>query len=257
MTARLHYRLDGPEGAPVLVLGPSLGTTLDIWAPQLPFLTPGLRVLRYDLRGHGGSPVVPEQPAPAMADLAGDVLALLADLGIDRFAVGGVSLGGAIASTVAVTVPDRVWSLLLCCTSARFGDPGTWRERIALVRAEGMGGPADSAPERWFTAAFAARHPEVVGPVQEMLRTTDPEGYVACCEALSGFDQRDRLSEVTAPTLVLCGADDPVSPPEHGRELAEGIAGASLVVIDGASHLAGVERPEQVGLAMADHLKIT
>jgi 3-oxoadipate enol-lactonase len=219
----------------------------------LPALTGSWRVLRYDLRGHGGSEVIPG--TATVDDLAEDLSVLLDRLGVRRFAIGGVSLGGAIASTVALRVPERVSGLVLCCTSARFGEPASWLERAAQVRADGMEQLAQTAAGRWFTPGFADRHPDRVEPVVEMLRSTDPEGYAVCCTALADFDLRDRLAEVRAPALVIAGAQDPATPVGHARELADGIPAAELTVIEGASHLAPYEQPELVAQAMLSHLK--
>ncbi|MGI8334605.1 3-oxoadipate enol-lactonase [Actinomadura scrupuli] len=253
MSARLAHRLDGPADAPVLVLGPSLGTTLGLWEPLLPALTGSRRVLRYDLRGHGGSEVI---PGPATVDdLAGDLTALLDRLEIRRFAIGGVSLGGAVATVMALSAPERVSGLVLCCTSARFGEPGPWLERARQVRTEGMERLAGTAVERWFTPGFAVRHPDRVHPVVNMLRTTDPEGYAACCTALARYDVRDRLAGVRAPALVIAGAEDPVTTPGHARELAHGLGAGAVTIVDDASHLAPYERPEPVAQAMLGHLE--
>ncbi|MCW2885413.1 MAG: pcaD [Streptosporangiaceae bacterium] len=253
MSARLDFRVDGPADAPVLVLGPSLGTTLELWEPLLPALTGSWRVLRYDLRGHGGSEVIPG--AVRVEELADDVTALLDRLEIRRFAIGGVSLGGAIASAVALRAPARVTNLILCCTSARFGEPGPWLERAGRVRAEGMRWLADTSAGRWFTPGFAARHPDRFERVMDMLRGTDAEGYAACCTALARFDLRDRLPEVRAPALVIAGAQDPVTPVAHGQELAAGIPAAVLTIVPDASHLAPYEQPGLVAQAVLSHLE--
>lgn len=246
-----QYRLDGPEDAPLVVLGPSLGTTMDLWLPQLPALTRAWRVLRYDLPGHGGAPV-PDGPF-TVDDLAGGVLSLLDALGAERAAYAGVSLGGAVGTALALRAPGRVASLVLCCTSPRFGEPGPWRERAALVRRDGVGPVADSAAGRWFTPGFTGAEPYVA-----MLRATDPEGYAACCDALAGFDATARLGAVTAPTLVIAGAQDGPTPPAgHADRLAAGIPGARLAVVDGAGHLANVERPAAVTEEIAAHLERT
>ncbi|GAA4566538.1 3-oxoadipate enol-lactonase [Planotetraspora kaengkrachanensis] len=242
----LHHRFDGPSDAPVVVLGPSLGTTLDLWEPQLPSLTRHWRVLRYDLPGHGGSPTV---TGLTMEDLAGMVLALLDLHRLDVVGYAGVSLGGAVGTTLALTAPGHVGSLVLCCTSARFGPPEPWHERAALVRREGMEPVARAAEARWFTPGFAG-----AAPYLAMLRGADPEGYAACCEALAGFDARDRLGLVEAPTLVIAGAEDLATPPDHGRALAGGIPGAELLVVSEAAHLANAERPDVVTAAVAGHL---
>ncbi|WP_306434507.1 3-oxoadipate enol-lactonase [Actinomadura roseirufa] len=247
----LRYRLDGPRDAPVLVLGPSLGTSMDLWLPQLPVLAASWRVLRYDLPGHGGAPP-PEGPF-TVGDLAGGVLDLLDALGAAEAGYAGVSLGGAVGTALALRAPGRVASLVLCCTSPRFGDPEPWRERAALVRREGVGPVAETAAGRWFTPGFTGAAPYVA-----MLRGTDPEGYAACCEALAAFDVTARLAGVVAPTLVVAGARDRPTPPDgHASRLAEGIPGARLTVLADAGHLAGVERPDAVTEAITEHLDRT
>ncbi|MEU5883756.1 3-oxoadipate enol-lactonase [Spirillospora sp. NPDC047279] len=247
----LHHRLDGPAGAPLLVLGPSLGTDLGLWDPQMPELGSRWRVLRYDLPGHGGSPP-PDGPF-TIDDLADEVAGLLDQVGADRAAYAGVSIGGAVGTALALRAPGRVAGLVLCCTSPRFGPPEAWRERAALVRREGTAPLAKTAAERWFTPGFdgAARY-------VEMVRATGPEGYAACCEALARFDATGRLAEITAPTLVIAGAEDVPTPPAgHGAVLADGIPGAELVVVDGAGHLANAERPADVTRAITGHLDRT
>ncbi|MEU6430821.1 3-oxoadipate enol-lactonase [Microbispora sp. NPDC046973] len=246
----LHHRFDGPPDAPVVVLGPSLGTTLDLWEPQLPALTRTWRVLRYDLPGHGGSPSASGLTRdPTVDDLAAGVLALLDRHGLDAVAYAGVSLGGAVGTTLALRAPDRVASLVLCCTSARFGTAESWHERAALVRAEGTKPLIEATRRRWFTEGFpdAERY-------LDMLRGADPEGYAACCEALAVFDVRDRLGEVRAPALVVAGAEDPATPPVHAEVLAGGIPDAELLVVPGAAHLATAERPDVANEAITRHL---
>jgi 3-oxoadipate enol-lactonase len=244
----LHHRLDGPHDAPVVVLGSSIGTTLDLWEPQLPALAESWRVLRYDLPGHGGSAAI----HGTIDDFADAVVELLDGLGLDRVAYGGVSLGGAVGTALALRHPDRIVSLILCCTSARFGEPEGWHERAAKVRAGGLEPLADMFVGRWFTPA----HTDTSG-VRDMLKRVDPEGYAACCEALAAFDARDRLAEVRAPTLVVAGAADIATPLHHAETLAHGIPGAELVVVPGAAHLANLERPEPVTDVMVRHLERT
>lgn len=244
---RLHHRFDGPPDAPVVVLGPSLGTNLDLWEPQLPALTRSWRVLRYDLPGHGGSPA---RSGFTLEDLAAELLALLGSYYLGSAAYAGTSMGAAIGAALAATAQDRIRALVLCCTAARFGTPQAWHERASLVRREGMEAVAATTPSRWFTPGFPDPEPYVA-----MLRAADPEGYAACCEALARFDLRDRLGDITAPTLVIAGAEDPATPPADARLLAAGIPGARLVVLPAAAHLAGVERPGEVGRAIVHHLE--
>ncbi|WP_214319715.1 bifunctional 3-oxoadipate enol-lactonase/4-carboxymuconolactone decarboxylase PcaDC [Nonomuraea sediminis] len=311
---KLHHRIDGPSGAPLLVLGPSLGTTLDVWRPLLSRLTRSYRVLRYDLPGHGLSPsptALPTgNPAPLTKDpalptakpahphetthpnprpsttspntsdlpepgtgisptetdqrpaqtdqrpaeaaglsveeIAGAVLELVED---ERFVVGGISLGGAVAAAIAARVPERVTGLVLCCTSAWFGEPGPWLDRAALVRREGVRVLAPALAERWFTNGFDS------GWVLDMLDQVDPEGYAACCEALAAFDLRDRLPTIKAPTLVIAGSDDPATPLDHSLTLTKAIPNATLTVLPGSAHLAPVQHPEEATRAILTFLQ--
>ncbi|MFE1177281.1 3-oxoadipate enol-lactonase [Streptomyces sp. NPDC058773] len=246
----LHHRLDGPPDGPVLILGPSLGTSLAVWDAQLPALARHFRVIRWDLPGHGGSPADLLRPGATVDDLAGLVRALADHLGVARFAYAGVSLGGAVGAHLAVHHPERVEALALVCSSARFGEPTGWQRRAALVRAQGTEALAGTAAERWFTPGFgnAATAALVAG-----FRATDPAGYAACCDALAGYDLRAELPRITAPTLVIAGRDDPATPPAHARELADGITGSTLLELPAASHLALVEQPHAVLAALRDH----
>jgi len=249
----LHHRIDGADDAPPLILGPSLGTSLAVWNPQLPALVRNHRVVRYDLPGHGGSlPGLLPAADATVADLGTLVLALADSLAIDRFAYAGVSLGGAVGTWLAVHHPERIASLALVCTSARFGEPAGWRDRAALVRAKGTGPVADTVAARWFTPAFAAE-PAADALVAD-LRAADAQAYAACCDALAAFDLRAELAGITAPTLVVAGRSDPATPPSHARELADGIPGAGLTEVAHAAHLAGVERPAPVLAALLAHL---
>jgi 3-oxoadipate enol-lactonase len=254
MSARLHAVEDGPAGAPVLVLGPSLGTDVGLFDAQVDAFAGRHRVIRYDLRGHGGSEVV---PGPCtIADLAADVLALLDDLGVGRFSYAGVSIGGAIGQQLALTVPDRVGELALIATAAQFADPPSWAVRAQQVREQGTELLVPSRTGTWFTAEFAAREPAEAERLLAMLRSTPAEGYAACCEAIGVFDVRDRLGEISAPTLAIAGAEDPATTGEMMRELAEGIPGAQFVVIPGAAHLPNATDPDAVNAALREHLGV-
>jgi 3-oxoadipate enol-lactonase / 4-carboxymuconolactone decarboxylase len=247
----LHHRAEGPIGAPPLYLGPSLGTSLAVWDRQAPALARTHRVIRWDLPGHGRSPAV---PAPGRLDgLAGAVLELADSLGHTTFAYAGISLGGAVGTHLAARHPDRVASLALVCTSARFGAPGHWRSRAALVRGGGLPQLAASAPGRWFTPALAASADPAVAALTADHASADPEAYAACCDVLATTDLRSELDRVRAPVLVVAGRDDPATPPAHARELADGIRDARLVELPRAAHLAPVERPREVLALLLDH----
>jgi 3-oxoadipate enol-lactonase len=250
-TARLNAVLDGPDDAPALVLGPSLGTDVGLFDAQVAELTGSHRVVRFDLRGHGGSEVI---PGPCtVADLAGDVLGLLDSLGIERFSYAGVSIGGAIGLQLALTVPDRLERLAVLASAARFNDAESYAVRAQKVRAEGTEFLVPSRTGLWFTPEFAERDPAGTERLVAMLRNTSAEGYAACCEAIAEFDVRSRTGEITAPTLVLAGAEDPATTGELMRELAEGIAGSEFVVVPGAAHLPNATHPETVNAALREH----
>ncbi|HEX6683672.1 MAG TPA: 3-oxoadipate enol-lactonase [Candidatus Limnocylindrales bacterium] len=252
MTVPLHYTLDGPADAPVLVLGSSLGTAGAMWQPQMEALTARFRVLRYDHRGHGGSPV---PPGPyTLADLGGDLLALLDILELREVRLGGLSLGGMVAMWVAANAPERVERLALLCTSAKLGPPSVWSDRIAGVRAGGVAAVADAVLERWFTPEFAARHAGVVAWARRMLVTTPEEGYVGCCAAIQHMDLVPDLARIGAPTLVIAGDRDPSTPPPHLEQIAAGIGGAKLEIVPDAAHLANVQQPETVNRLLLEWL---
>ncbi len=252
-TVELKHYEQGPTDAPVVLLAPSLGTTLAMWDDLARVLAESYRVVRFDTRGHGASPV---PPGPYSIDeLAEDVIALADFLEIDRFAFVGLSLGGAIGQTLAVAHPERLTSLVLCCTGPSFGEPATWRDRAAQVRAEGMAFLVEPTKGRWFTPEFLESHPEESGELLEMIASTNPVGYAACCDALADYDISSRLGEISAPTRVIAGAQDPVSPPEVARTLVEGIPDADLVVIDNAAHIASIARPEAFNAAVVEHLE--
>lgn len=246
----LHHRFDGPEDAPVLVLSNSIGTTLELWDPQLPAFVPAFRVLRYDQLGHGRSDV---PPGPYTVELLGrELLALLDQLEIERFSFCGLSLGGAVGMWLGANASERLERLVLAGTSAYFGPPERWIERAQTVRAEGMEPLAEATMGRWFTPAF-----EGAAPFRERFVATPAEGYAPCCDAIRDWDFRAELGRVSAPTLVLVGADDPATPPEQAELIAAGIRGARLVVIPDAAHLLNVEQPEAFNAAALDHLATT
>lgn len=249
-TATLQYRSDGREDAPVLVLGPSLGTTWHMWDRQIPELTREWRVVRFDLPGHGGAPA---QPAGSVAELGDRLLATLDELGVQRFGYAGCALGGAIGLDLALRAPHRVASLALVATSPRFGTADEFRQRGVIVRTNGLEPMARTAPEQWFTPAFAAAQPAIVDWAVQMVRTTDPGCYIAACEALAVFDVREALGRIGVPALVLVGAEDQVTGPAEARTLVAGIADAPLAVVPGASHLAPVEQPAAVTELLVGH----
>lgn len=251
---RVHRVVEGPEDAPVLILSNSLGSTLEMWDPQVAELTRHFRVVRYDLRGHGASPT---PPSPySIGDLGADVVALMDDLNVQRAHLAGSSIGGMAALWVAANAPDRVDRLVAIGTSARLGPPDVWTDRARKVLAGGMEVVAESVVERWYTSIFAEQHPTVVTQMREMVRSADPFGYAGCCLAIAGMDQTDALGTITAPTLVIVGADDPATPLEHAERLLAGIEDCRLVVLPDAAHLPSLEHPERIGSLLRQHLGV-
>jgi 3-oxoadipate enol-lactonase len=242
----LAHSLEGPRGAPAVVLAGSLGTTRAMWEPQLEALA-RLRVLRYDHPGHGESPLLDVR---GVDGLARDLLALLDALELERVSFCGLSLGGAVGMQMAVAAPERVERLVLACTAARFPNAEAYGERAELVRREGVEPIADAVVARWFTPPFRDAHRDVVRRYRAMLVATPPEGYARCCEAVRDFDVRAQLSEIRAPTLVVAGADDPAAPPD----VAPRVPGGRSVVLPDAAHLANVERPDAFSAALVEHL---
>jgi 3-oxoadipate enol-lactonase len=249
---RLHYRLDGPEAAPTLLLSNSLGTTLDMWRPQLAAFAADFRVLRYDSRGHGRSGVT---PGPYSVDRLGrDALALLDALNVERTHVCGLSLGGMVGQWLGINAPARVDRLTLCNTAAFMGgDPAVWAQRIAAVEAGGMAAVVPGVVDRWLTKPFQERQPAATAEVRDMLLAADPRGYAATAAAVRDMDLRAGLSRITAPTLVVAGRHDVATPPEAAQAIADAIPGARLTLLDSA-HLSNIEAAEAFTAAVMEFL---
>lgn len=251
MTA-LHHEILGPPDGPILLMGGSLGTTLKMWDGQLP-LASDRRLVRFDHRGHGKSPV---PPGPyELADLGRDVLELMDALGLERASYCGLSIGGMVGMWLGVHAADRIDRLVLLCTSAYLPPASMWQERVETVLKAGSVEPlADATLGRWLTTEFAADHPEVRAALRSMLVETSPEGYAGCCRAIERMDLRRELSRIGAPTLVVSGSDDPSTPQEHQRIIADAIPGARHETVGPAAHLAAVEQAEAVNRLTLEHL---
>ncbi|KQQ26353.1 3-oxoadipate enol-lactonase [Methylobacterium sp. Leaf125] len=240
----MNYDLTGPSDAPVVAFSHSLGATLTMWDGMVTRLCQRYRVLRYDIRGHGGSAT---HDAPVeITDLARDLTGLLDILNIPRAHIVGLSLGGMIGQALAGAVPERPLSLTLMATSAHLPSEATWTNRAATARTNGMAAIVEPTLERWFTPGFASRAPAVIAPIRAAFIACDPVGYATACGAIGRMDLRPQLARVVAPTLILAGRDDPSTPPTMAEEICAGIPQAELVLLPQAAHMLSVERPEAV-----------
>jgi 3-oxoadipate enol-lactonase len=224
-----------------VVLAGSLGSTAEMWEPQRPALA-GKEVVRIEHPGHGAAPVV---DMATVGDLAARALA---QIEAERFAFVGLSLGGAIGMQIALDEPERVEKLVLASTSVRFGEPQQWLDRAATVRAEGLQAIVDATMGRWFESQPADER------WRRMFLSVDAEGYARCCEALATWDAREAVGRIDVPTLAVAGAEDPTTPPEHLRAIADAIPGARLQVLQHAKHLANVERADAFNRLLEDWL---
>lgn len=251
---QIHYVVDGPAGAPALVLSNSLGTDLAMWSPQMAELTRSFRVIRYDTRGHGASGVT---PGPYTIDTLGrDVVALLDHLELPRAHFCGLSLGGMTGMWLGIHAPARVDRLVLANTAARIAPPDLWNARIEKVNAGGMAAISDAVLARWFTPGFIAREPATLAGMKAMMERVPAAGYVACCAAVRDMDQRGDVARIAAPTLVITGAHDVATPPADGQFLAAQIRGARIVELP-APHLSNVETAPAFTTALTSFLKTT
>ena len=241
---QLYWKRDGRDDAPGLILLNSIGTDMDLWDAVLPMLRDHFAILRVDTRGHGASTAYPGNWS--LAQLADDVLTAATDAGLDSFAIAGVSLGGMIAMEAALRAPERVTRLIPICTSATM-DSAAWNDRIAIIKAKGMGGIADLAMGR-FLSELAA--PAIRETVRRQLLTMDPAGYCSCAAAIRDMDLIERIPAIACPTLVVTGVRDTSTPHVgHGEHLIAAIPGAEHLELD-AGHLAPLEAPG----ALADAL---
>lgn len=250
---RIHYRVDGPaDGAPV-VFANSLGTDLRLWDPILPLLPEGLRIIRWDKRGHGLSSI-PSGPY-SMGSLVTDCERLLDHLEVRDCAFVGLSIGGMIAQGLAVKRLDLIRALVLSNTAAKIGNPTLWDERIAAVRANGVESLADAVMERWFSAQFRAK-PELELWRNMLVQQAD-DGYAGCSAAISGTDFYSPTSGLRLPCLGIAGAEDGSTPPDLVRETTDLIPGSKFHLIRRAGHLPCVEQPEEYAQVLTEFLRST
>ncbi|WIM98748.1 4-carboxymuconolactone decarboxylase [Actinoplanes oblitus] len=242
---------DAPD-RPLLLLGSSVGTSAEsLWARCAERLHGRYHVVGFDLPGHGRS--APAAGPFTVADLARAVVDLADGLRPgESFRYAGDSIGGAIGLQLLLDAPERVTAAAVLCTGAKIGEPDMWHERAALVRAKGTEAVVPGSIERWFGAGFPAAGRE---PLLDALRATDDESYARCCEALAGFDVRDRLAEIATPLLAVAGGQDRPTPPDGLRLIAETALNGRLVVLDDVAHLAPAESPEVVAFLLDQHFE--
>ena len=239
----LHYRIDGdPDGAP-LVFANSLGTDLRLWDKILPRLPAGLRILRYDKRGHGlsGCPTGDYE----MEELVDDAARLMQALEIRDCLFVGLSIGGIIAQGLAARYPELVRAMVISNTAAKIGTAEMWQQRIAALRAGGIEAIADDIMQRWFAKQFHADSPTELRGWRNMLTRTPLDGYIGCSAAIAATDFTGSTKTLTLPTLAIAGSEDGSTPPEVVRATADLIAGARFAQIDDAGHVPCIEQPQE------------
>lgn len=240
--ATISYRVDGRTDAPPVLLLNSLGTDLSMWDEAASRLSRRYRVVRFDARGHGGSDAT--RGSYTIELLAGDALAVLDDLGLERAHVVGISLGGMVAVWIAGRRPERVYRLVLASTAGRIGTKETWQARADAVRRGGTAAVGAAVMERFFSPGFRGEHPDIVARYEASLAGFSADGYVGACLALRDADLAPEVRAIVAPTLVVAGNVDVSTPIADLERLHQEIAGSRLVVVEGAGHLVSVERPE-------------
>jgi 3-oxoadipate enol-lactonase len=248
----VEYDLTGPEDRPVVTLSHSLATSSAMWEPQADVLARSYRLLTYDTRGHGGSEV---PPGPySLGDLVADVRGLLAALAIRKTYFAGLSMGGMIGQAFALTHPELLHGLVLCSTNARMTPDAAavWEERITVTREQGMEAHVEPTIRRWFTPGFVERRPDVVDRVRDLIRHTDPTGYIGCIEAIRHTDFLEQLSQLRMPVLVMEGKDDPGLP--QAEAICGSIPGSEFVVLSPGAHLCNLEQPAAFSEALTRFL---
>lgn len=252
---QINYEIDGPEGAPWLMMSNSLSTTLHMWDLQMEAFASRYRVLRYDQRGHGDTEV---PPGPYSFDLlADDALALLAALSIERTDFVGLSMGGMTGMTLAVRKPPVLRSLVLCDTAILdpYGDPSLWQQRFATLRSEGsMEVLVETGLTRFLTAGTVKERPDVADAVRSMIRNTSVEGHIACGQAIMELDLASSLSEIDVPTMIVVGEDDQATTVEMAEAIHSGVTGSELVILQQAAHLSNLDQPVAFNEAVLDFL---
>jgi 3-oxoadipate enol-lactonase len=247
----IHVKVEGREGAPVLMLSNSLGTNLNMWSDQAAEFSKHFRLIRYDRRGHGQSGA-PQGPY-SMERLGRDVIGVLDTLGIKTTNWCGLSMGGMVGQWLGANAPNRIEKLILSNTTSYYMDKTPWHDRIKFIQEKGLEALVDTNIQRWFTQDFRERAPKTIARMKDMFIATQVSGYIGCCQAIADMDFRASNSRITSPTLVIVGAKDAATPPSAGEIIAGQIKGAELISLD-AAHISNVEQPEQYTKAVLNFL---
>lgn len=247
----IHYQEDGTaDGAPV-VFANSLGTHLRLWNPILPHLPEGLRIIRYDMRGHGQTTV--PKPPYSMGALVSDIEALLDHLGVKDAVFVGLSVGGLVAQGLAAKRRDLIRALVLSNTAAKIGTHEIWQGRFDLIREGGMEAVADATMERWFSKAWHGT--DQIQYWRDMLTATQPDGYIGTGQAIAGTDFYTTTAALTLPMLAIAGAHDGATPPDLVRETQELVKGSRFHLIRQGGHLPCVEQPEEYAQVLSEFIQ--
>jgi 3-oxoadipate enol-lactonase len=233
----------GPASAPLLVLGPSLGTSTLVWEPAAALLAASFRVAAWDLPGHGRAH--PASGGFTVGELADAVVRALDELGERRVLYAGISLGGAVGLELALRHPDRLAALAVICSGDRIGTAAGWHERAAAVRSTGTAALVVPSAGRWFAPASMERSPDIAGRLLHALRDADDESYALCCEALAAYDVEHELGRIEGPVLAIWGEHDAVVGAAEAERVARGVARGRAERIADASHLAPAEQPAE------------
>jgi len=252
---QMNYQLSGKENEPVVVLSHSLGSSLAMWDPQMEILEARYQVLRYDIRGHGGTDA--PEGAYSLDELGDDAIGLLDALGIDVVHWVGLSMGGMIGQCLALNHTNRLRSLVLCDTAAKIPDEAqpVWQERMDTARDKGMQALVQETLERWFTLPYFGKSPGGVELIRKHFLATPVLGYIGCSEAIRVLNYLENLSDIQIPTLIMVGEDDPGTPVAASEAMHERIPGSSLVVLHSAAHLSNIEQAEAFNRALMGFLQ--
>ncbi len=249
----LHYRIEGDPNGASIVFANSLGTDFRLWDQIIPYLPDGLKILRFDKRGHGLS------SCPAgdyqMADLIQDTVRLLEALEFRECLFVGLSIGGIIAQGLAASHPHLLRAMVISNTAARIGTPEMWQQRIDTLRTGGIEALADNIMQRWFSKSFRHHRALEVAAWRNMLTRTPLEGYIGCSAAIAATDFSESSTGLSLPTLAIAGSEDGSTPPDVVRATAELITGSRFELIDNAGHLPCVEQPAEYARMLNDFIR--